>query len=99
MDGGERDGWRGEGWMEGRGVLFSFYIFSSKMLKSIEPCNVRFKLFSQECFENAKYCVGVARKIGAPVYALPEDISEVSERGRGRGVIGETIFHVSLLFR
>ena len=35
-------------------------------------------MFSQECFENAKYCVGVARKIGAPVYALPEDISEVS---------------------
>ena len=47
--------------------------------------HVRFKiLFPQECFENAKYCVGVARKIGAPVYALPEDISEVSKRRRRR---------------
>ena len=27
--------------------------------------------------DNAKYCVAIARKIGAPVYALPEDISEV----------------------
>ena len=27
----------------------------------------------------------MARKIGAPVYALPEDISEVRERGGGGG--------------
>ena len=26
---------------------------------------------------NAKYAVTMARKIGAPVYALPEDITEV----------------------
>merc|ERR1719402_1289753 len=31
----------------------------------------------QESLPNAKYCVAIARKIGAPVYALPEDISEV----------------------
>ena len=31
----------------------------------------------QDCFSNAKYAVNMARKIGAPVYALPEDISEV----------------------
>jgi hypothetical protein len=37
-------------------------------------------LSDEECFENAKYCVGVARKIGAPVYALPEDISEVKHK-------------------
>merc|ERR1719495_1058085 len=37
-------------------------------------------LSQEECFENAKYCVGVARKIGAPVYALPEDISEVKHK-------------------
>merc|ERR1711936_1064254 len=37
-------------------------------------------LSNEECFENAKYCVGVARKIGAPVYALPEDISEVKHK-------------------
>ena len=54
------------------------------------------KMFSQECFENAKYCVGVARKIGAPVYALPEDISEVSERRR---IKKEEIFQLSVLFR
>jgi hypothetical protein len=31
----------------------------------------------QECLSNAKYAINIARKIGAPVYALPEDISEV----------------------
>ena len=34
----------------------------------------------QDCFSNAKYAVNMARKIGAPVYALPEDISEVKRR-------------------
>ena len=34
-------------------------------------------LHFQDCFSNAKYAVNMARKIGAPVYALPEDISEV----------------------
>ena len=34
---------------------------------------------SQDCFSNAKYAVNMARKIGAPVYALPEDISEVNQ--------------------
>jgi len=29
---------------------------------------------------NAKYCIAIARKIGAPVYALPEDISEVKHK-------------------
>ena len=51
---------------------------------------------SQECFENAKYCVSEARKYGAQVYALPEDISEVSERRR---IKNEEIFHISVLFR
>ena len=32
----------------------------------------------QPNLDNAKYCVAIARKIGAPVYALPEDISEVN---------------------
>ena len=32
----------------------------------------------QECLSNAKYAINIARKIGAPVYALPEDISEVT---------------------
>ena len=34
--------------------------------------------YIQECLSNAKYAVNIARKIGAPVYALPEDISEVN---------------------
>ena len=31
----------------------------------------------QANLDNAKYAVSIARKVGAPVYALPEDISEV----------------------
>ena len=34
----------------------------------------------QDCLSNAKYAVNMARKIGAPVYALPEDISEVMKK-------------------
>jgi len=34
----------------------------------------------EDCFSNAKYAVNMARKIGAPVYALPEDISEVNDK-------------------
>ena len=34
----------------------------------------------QDCLSNAKYAVTMARKIGAPVYALPEDISEVKHK-------------------
>ena len=34
----------------------------------------------QDCLSNAKYCITIARKIGAPVYALPEDISEVKHK-------------------
>jgi plastin-3 len=37
-------------------------------------------LSDEECFSNAKYAVNMARKIGAPVYALPEDISEVNDK-------------------
>jgi plastin-3 len=37
-------------------------------------------LSSQECLSNAKYAVNIARRIGAPVYALPEDISEVKHK-------------------
>ena len=38
------------------------------------------KNYPQDCLSNAKYCVTMARKIGAPVYALPEDISEVKHK-------------------
>ena len=33
-----------------------------------------------ECMSNAKYAITMARKIGAPVYALPEDIAEVKHK-------------------
>jgi len=38
------------------------------------------KLTPEECLSNASYAVNIARKIGAPVYALPEDISEVKHK-------------------
>lgn len=34
----------------------------------------------EECMSNAKYAITMARKIGAPVYALPEDIAEVKHK-------------------
>lgn len=38
------------------------------------------QLTYEECLDNAKYAINIARKIGAPVYALPEDISEVKHK-------------------
>jgi len=38
------------------------------------------KLNGEDCLSNAKFAVNMARKIGAPVYALPEDISEVKHK-------------------
>merc|ERR1712241_1358047 len=37
-------------------------------------------LTEPECMSNAKYAITMARKIGAPVYALPEDITEVKHK-------------------
>jgi len=37
-------------------------------------------LSHQQCMDNAKYAVTMARKIGAPVYALPEDIAEGKQK-------------------
>merc|ERR1711970_451571 len=34
----------------------------------------------EDCLSNAKYAVTMARMVGAPVYALPEDISEVKHK-------------------
>ena len=42
--------------------------------------NPKWPIITQDCLSNAKYCVTMARKIGAPVYALPEDISEVKHK-------------------
>ena len=37
-------------------------------------------LISQEKLANARYAIGIARKMGAKVYALPEDIVEVKQK-------------------
>jgi len=37
-------------------------------------------LSNADCLSNAKYAINIARKIGAPVYALPEDITEVKHK-------------------
>merc|ERR1711974_440852 len=37
-------------------------------------------LTESDCMSNAKYAITMARKIGAPVYALPEDIAEVKHK-------------------
>ena len=39
-----------------------------------------FLLLFQDAMSNAKYAISMARKIGAPVYALPEDLIEGKEK-------------------
>jgi len=57
------------------------------LIDVIHPGLIDFKVVKQgekmtgpDCLSNAKYCVTMARKIGASVYALPEDISEVKHK-------------------
>ena len=40
----------------------------------------RFFVFLQEDLANAKYALSMARRIGARVYALPEDVVEVKHK-------------------
>lgn len=54
-------------------VLFWFSSFSTLLIKC---CS----LFLQAKLANAKYAISLARKIGAKVYALPEDINEVKPK-------------------
>lgn len=42
--------------------------------------NNRLFLYFQDNLANAKYAISNARKIGARVYALPEDITEVKPK-------------------
>ena len=39
-----------------------------------------FLLLFQDAMKNAKYAISMARKIGAPVYALPEDLIEGKDK-------------------
>jgi len=38
------------------------------------------KLSLKDCMSNAKYAITMARRIGAPVYALPEDLTEIKHK-------------------
>jgi len=38
------------------------------------------KLGYEDCMSNAKYAISMARRINAPIYALPEDLTEVKQK-------------------
>nr|XP_019968320.1 PREDICTED: plastin-2-like [Paralichthys olivaceus] len=56
------------------------------LIDSIQPGSIRYDLVKSddltddEKFNNAKYAISMARKIGARVYALPEDLVEVKPK-------------------
>ncbi|XP_070566512.1 plastin-3-like [Ptychodera flava] len=56
------------------------------LIDSIQPGSINYKNFREnpstdnDKFLNAKYAISMARKIGAPVYALPEDLVEVKPK-------------------
>lgn len=55
------------------------------LIDSIKPGSINYDNVkeggnAEENLENAKYAVSMARKIGARVYALPEDIAEVKPK-------------------
>ncbi|CAJ1057948.1 plastin-3-like [Xyrichtys novacula] len=57
-----------------------------ELIDSIQPQSVNFELVKTENLtdedklDNAKYAVSMARKIGAKVYALPEDLVEINQK-------------------
>uniref|UniRef100_A0A3B5AUI6 Plastin-3 n=1 Tax=Stegastes partitus TaxID=144197 RepID=A0A3B5AUI6_9TELE len=56
------------------------------LIDSIQPQSVNFELVKkgnlsdEDKLSNAKYAISMARKIGAKVYALPEDLVEVNQK-------------------
>uniref|UniRef100_A0AAQ5YT53 Plastin-3 n=1 Tax=Amphiprion ocellaris TaxID=80972 RepID=A0AAQ5YT53_AMPOC len=56
------------------------------LIDSLQPQSVNFELVKtgslsdEDKLDNAKYAVSMARKIGAKVYALPEDLVEVNQK-------------------
>ncbi|XP_051869327.1 plastin-2-like [Pristis pectinata] len=56
------------------------------LIDAIQPTSIRYDLVKtgdltdEEKLENAKYAISMARKIGARVYALPEDLVEVKPK-------------------
>ncbi|XP_026214383.1 plastin-2-like [Anabas testudineus] len=57
-----------------------------ELIDSIQPSSVKFELVKtgtlsdEDKLNNAKYAISMARKIGAKVYALPEDLVEVNPK-------------------
>ncbi|XP_005098203.2 plastin-1 [Aplysia californica] len=56
-----------------------------KLIEKIKPSAVDWKVVSdaqseEDKLANARYAIGIARKMGAKVYALPEDIVEVKPK-------------------
>jgi hypothetical protein len=55
------------------------------LIDAIKPSSIRYDVLKTENtleakMDNARYAVSVARKIGARVFALPEDIVEVKQK-------------------
>ena len=55
------------------------------LIDAIKPNSIKYDILSSEKsneakMENARYALSSARKIGARVYALPEDIVEVKQK-------------------
>jgi plastin-3 len=48
--------------------------------QSVNYALLKPSILQQDKLENAKYAISMARKIGARVYALPEDIVEVNAK-------------------
>jgi hypothetical protein len=55
------------------------------LIEAIKPNSIKYEILSSEKtneakMDNARYALSSARKIGARVYALPEDIVEVKQK-------------------
>jgi plastin-3 len=55
------------------------------LIDAIKPSSIRYELLKSDTsyeskMDNARYAVSIARKIGARVFALPEDIVEVKQK-------------------
>ncbi|CAL8281534.1 unnamed protein product [Arctogadus glacialis] len=67
-----------------RGISSSLAVVD--LIDSIQPGSINYDLVKtsdlsdEDKLENAKYAVSMARKIGARVYALPEDLKEVKPK-------------------
>jgi hypothetical protein len=56
------------------------FIFPLCTLLSCASLTHRYDYVTQEKLANAKYAISMARKAGARIYALPEDIAEVKPK-------------------